>query len=770
VSGVLTLIAVRTLAVLATAAVLLAAAPAEAQPQVQGGAQPQVLSGAKPRVLPAPSMSTPPGLRMSDSGKSKPFSVPAAAVAGSGVFTIFSGLGLRLSRTTIQLPGGSGTPLMADWNGDGVDTPGRYDRGQWYYSNAVVGAPGWESKTNWGGQPGDLPMVGLIDKDRIPDVGVYRGGTWVWQLSTDGSTRTDNFGESGDIPVVGDWDGDGIDDLGVVRQGSWILRFAGVKKAPKVSKGVIVTMVPEANAAVVTLPFGIATDVPVVGDWNGDGTDTPGVVRAGSQWILSSGIDKLKKNKTLNVPLAVDQVPLVGTQGTRLDHCPTASPVAEAAAMTMASRVRPPAKLVGNAKKAGYAEIQATVQDGLRYAMTNDYTRRLKDEWAVPYFDALSTHKSEEESIRRSANTAQAAAIMLTTSNWRTVNNISRAKLLGYAKWQIRSVACQHASITPGGWGLQWQSALWAASVGQAGWLLWGELSKQERAYIASMIASEADAVAARGPHYYRDRAGVEISPGNSKADEVSWDLTAPSLALAMMPTDRRAAKWRRTIVEFSIAAFARPSDLTGKTVVNGVNVAADLPGTNANEDGTITNHGIINPDYIQNVLHLWWSASMLRAARVPVPAAVFLNADIVYRALTVVDFPTPPYAAPGGVVYKPGGQIYYPQGVKWGARRPATFTGVDSFAVMYSAPDTNAAENLAAHARDTRGMQVRWTDGHIYDKGNLEDSYSLGKEEYALSQTALAWWAGAVPSGPGMKLDKSKIGGINLSPRGADR
>ncbi len=56
------------------------------------------------------------------------------------------------------------------------------------------------------------------------------------------------------------------------------------------------------------------------------------------------------------------------------------------------------------------------------------------------------------------------------------------------------------------------------------------------------------------------------------------------------------------------------------------------------------------------------------------------MNTDIVYRALAVVEFASPPYAAPGGTVYAPGGQIYYPMGVSWGIRRPATFVGVDAF------------------------------------------------------------------------------------------
>ncbi len=100
------------------------------------------------------------------------------------------------------------------------------------------------------------------------------------------------------------------------------------------------------------------------------------------------------------------------------------------------------------------------------------------------------------------------------------------------------------------------------------------------------------------------------------------------------------------------------------------------LPGTNANEDGTVTNHGIVNPDYTQNVQHLWWAATLLRAGRQSVPESLFLNADIVYRALAVVDFSSPPYAPPGGTVCAPGGQIYYPMGVSWGVRRPASFCG----------------------------------------------------------------------------------------------
>ena len=277
------------------------------------------------------------------------------------------------------------------------------------------------------------------------------------------------------------------------------------------------------------------------------------------------------------------------------------------------------------------------------------------------------------------------------------------------------------------------------------------------------MVITEAEAAGARGPRYFRNRLGQELTPGDSQSDEVSWDLMAPALALAMMPRHPNAPKWRASLIGMSLAAFARPQDLHRKATYNGVRIDIRLPGTNANEDGTVTNHGIVNPDYTQNVQHLWWAASLLRAGGVPVPEALFVNADIVYRALATVQFPAPPYASPGGTVYQPGGQIYYPMGVSWGVRRPATFVGVDAFARQYAAKDTNAKQFLRDHAADARALQLRFTDGHMYEAGSGEDSYKLGKEEYALQQMALAWWAGAVGRKTPMTVDRTAYPGISL-------
>lgn len=694
-----------------------------------------------------------------------PASVPAAGSAATGNWVVWTGTGARPTTTSMAMAPAAGQALLGDWNGDGLDTPGRYEAGQWFVTNAAVDSAQWEPRTSFGGEPADVAVVGDIDGDGRDDLGIFRNGAWLWQRANGRPAAKDDFGAAGDRPVVGDWNGDGRDDIGVVRGNIWILRLTHVTARPSfVGPDVSVQMVPAGKAAVLQFRFGAPTDVPVAGDWDRNGKSEPGVVRGGSNWYLAQSLGHLARTTHEIHAVPPGATPLVGNQATGVDHCPTATKSGERYGNQAARAVRPALVPAGTTAFAGGADILATVQDGLTYAMTDALRSRLSSRTNRPFYDPLSTGTNSEEEIRRSANAALAAAIMLRTTKWKKVNGITRQQLLNFARWNIRSLACQHGASTPGGWGNDWQSALWAVTTGQAGWLLWNDLTVQERGLVAAMVVSEAEYASARGPRYFRNRLGQELTPGDSQSDEVSWDLTAPALAMSMMPHYGSAPRWRTSLIAMSIAAFARPDDLHRPQEVNGVRLDIRLPGTNANEDGTVTNHGIVNPDYTQNVEHLWWAATMLRSGGRKVPEAVFLNADIVYRALAKVNFPAPPYAAPGGTVYRADGSIYYPMGVGWGVRRPATFVGVDSFANMYAAKDVNARTFLAEHAADTRGMQQRFNDGRIYADGASEDAYKLGREEYALQQMALAWWAGAWKrGGPQMRIDTTPYRGISL-------
>ena len=71
-----------------------------------------------------------------------------------------------------------------------------------------------------------------------------------------------NYGIPSDYPVVGDWDGNGTVTIAVYRNGSFYLRNHNT-----------------IGFADIVFPFGTPGDQPIAGDWDGDGLDTIGVYR-----------------------------------------------------------------------------------------------------------------------------------------------------------------------------------------------------------------------------------------------------------------------------------------------------------------------------------------------------------------------------------------------------------------------------------------------------------------------------------------------------------
>jgi hypothetical protein len=54
----------------------------------------------------------------------------------------------------------------------------------------------------------------------MDEIGLYRPLTRMWYLDYDNNGLSDYrvvWGESTDIPVAGDWDGDGLDEIGLYR-------------------------------------------------------------------------------------------------------------------------------------------------------------------------------------------------------------------------------------------------------------------------------------------------------------------------------------------------------------------------------------------------------------------------------------------------------------------------------------------------------------------------------------------------------------------------
>ncbi|CDH47363.1 SBBP repeat-containing protein [Candidatus Contendibacter odensensis] len=128
-------------------------------------------------------------------------------------------------------------PVAGDWNGSGVAKIGVFRNGQWFLDangNGSWDGCGTELCLSFG-QTGDLPVAGNWNGGLQAGVGVFRAGTWY--LDYNGNGKWDgcdidrcyfsSFGQAGDLPVAGDWNGDGKAKVGVFRNGTWYLDYDG---------------------------------------------------------------------------------------------------------------------------------------------------------------------------------------------------------------------------------------------------------------------------------------------------------------------------------------------------------------------------------------------------------------------------------------------------------------------------------------------------------------------------------------------------------------
>ncbi len=124
------------------------------------------------------------------------------------------------------------------------------------------------------GQANDVPVPGDYDGDGRDDLAVYRNGTWFLNQSTAGM-RVVNFGAAGDLLVPADYDGDGREDIAVFRpsNGFWYIIRSLTNSS---SLGIPFE----------SIKFGQTGDVPVPGDYDGDGRDDLAVFRNGT-WFLN---------------------------------------------------------------------------------------------------------------------------------------------------------------------------------------------------------------------------------------------------------------------------------------------------------------------------------------------------------------------------------------------------------------------------------------------------------------------------------------------------
>ena len=148
------------------------------------------------------------------------------------------------------------------------------------------------------GLAGDTPVAGDWDGTGTVRLGVFRcpapgAGICTWYLDQNNNGQWDGtaggdisfqFGLPGDVPVVGDWNGNGISKVGVMR-----CPATGQPGVCSWFLDILNLRAPSGNFFVGL--YGVAGDQPAVGHWSGSGGTIPvdniGVFRTG-QWILNS--------------------------------------------------------------------------------------------------------------------------------------------------------------------------------------------------------------------------------------------------------------------------------------------------------------------------------------------------------------------------------------------------------------------------------------------------------------------------------------------------
>lgn len=232
-------------------------------------------------------------------------------------------------------------PVTGDFNGDGVTDVGVFIDGEWFIDLNGNGA--WDEGDLWAelGTADDMPVTGDWDGDGKTDIGIF-GPKWpgderaiaaepglpdpdnrvrdvpknlppkpheattgvrTMRKSAAGQIRSDvidhvfRHGVAGDVPLAGDFNGDGVHTIALFSAGMWYLDNDGDGKF---------------TAADTKFAYGLPSDLPVAGDFDGDGVSEIGVYRDGVWYIdrdHNRRLDARDKAFELGGP---DDLPVVG--------------------------------------------------------------------------------------------------------------------------------------------------------------------------------------------------------------------------------------------------------------------------------------------------------------------------------------------------------------------------------------------------------------------------------------------------------------------------
>jgi List-Bact-rpt repeat protein len=203
-----------------------------------------------------------------------------------------NGDGCITDKCVRSLADAGAVPVVGNWNRSGVTLLALFlpATAQWRLDingNGTLEDCGIDNCLGTFGQGTDIPIAGKWSSTGFDRIGVFRPSNERWYMDVNGNGSLNNCSKDrcaslsvyrdGDLPVTGDWSGDGVTQVRLYRPstGQWFLDRNGDRSWDGCRRDLCIS------------EFGTAEDLPVTGDWNGAGRSKIGVFRPRTgEWLL----------------------------------------------------------------------------------------------------------------------------------------------------------------------------------------------------------------------------------------------------------------------------------------------------------------------------------------------------------------------------------------------------------------------------------------------------------------------------------------------------
>ncbi|MFN4499049.1 hypothetical protein ACK3XA_18535 [Klebsiella grimontii] len=176
--------------------------------------------------------------------------------------------------------------------------------------------------------------------------------------------------------------------------------------------------------------------------------------------------------------------------------------------------------------------------------------------------------------------------------------------------------------------------------------LMGAHLTAAQKTKVTAMVVHEANRFVKYTPKYRWTRPDIRgqvtdnYPTGDSKSEELAWNLGILARALILAPDNANAERWAERLITMQIAALGDRNDLTETMTINGLAPCDVMNGTNVNPTRLVENHGVADGQDVSRwytMASLSGSEWMLRTfllAGKPVPTAALWHMADTLRAL----------------------------------------------------------------------------------------------------------------------------------------